>query len=109
MIERLQKPHKHYKIGLEDFRNIAKRQQYLEAYKDMLDKTDTEHAPWHVIATDDKNRARLEGLGVIADQLGRGLKLEDRQLDPAIAEAAYKLWGWKPGHKKNDKKHHDDE
>ena len=37
MIERLDDPHKHYKIGLEDFRNIAKRKQYLEAYDDMLE------------------------------------------------------------------------
>ena len=33
MIDRLSKPHKHYKIGLEDFRNIAKRKEYLEAYR----------------------------------------------------------------------------
>ena len=33
MIDRLSKPHKHYKIGLEDFRNIAKRKEYLEAYQ----------------------------------------------------------------------------
>ena len=51
MIKRLENPHKRYKVGPEDFRNIAKRKQYLEAYNDMLDKTDTEHAPWHVIAT----------------------------------------------------------
>ena len=37
MIDRLSKPHKHYKIGLEDFRNIAKRKEYLEAYDDMLE------------------------------------------------------------------------
>ena len=108
MIERLQKPYKRYKVGLEDFRNIAKREQYLEAYQEMLDKTDTDYAPWHVIAGDDKKRARLEGLGVIADQLGRGLKLEEHRLDPAIAKAAYNLWGWKPGDKKPAKAADDD-
>jgi polyphosphate kinase 2 (PPK2 family) len=107
MIERLEKPHKHYKVGLEDFRNIVKREQYLEAYRDMLDKTDTDYAPWHVIASDDKKRARLEGLGVIADQLGHGLKLEVHRLDPAIAEAAYKLWGWKSVDKEHDRKDDD--
>ncbi|HZQ00652.1 MAG TPA: polyphosphate kinase [Reyranella sp.] len=100
MIERLEKPHKRHKVGLEDFRNIAKRKQYLEAYDEMLDKTDTEHAPWHVIASDNKKHARLIGLKVVADILGRGVKLTDNDLDPQIAEAAYKLWGWKPGDKK---------
>ncbi|MBS0517477.1 MAG: polyphosphate kinase [Proteobacteria bacterium] len=94
MIERLSKPHKRHKLGLEDFRNIAKRRQYLEAYKDMLDKTDTDHAPWHVIASDDKKQARLAALGTIADSLGRGVEIAQNVLDPRIAEAAFKLWGW---------------
>jgi len=101
MIDRLNKPHKHYKIGLEDFRNIAKRKEYLEAYGDMLDRTDTDHAPWHVIATDNKMHARIKGLSILADELGRGIKSIEQELDPAIAEAAFKLWGWKPGSKKN--------
>jgi polyphosphate kinase 2 (PPK2 family) len=96
MLKRLERPHKRYKVGTEDFRNIAKRKQYLEAYKDMLDKTDTEYAPWHVIATDDKRHARLEGLKVIVDELSRGTKITPQELDPAVSSAAFKLWGWKP-------------
>lgn len=96
MIARLESPDKHYKIGLEDFRNIAKRRQYLEAYDDMLERTDTDYAPWHVLATDHKKVARLEGLKIIADALGRGLKHLDQELDPEIAKAAFKMWGWKP-------------
>lgn len=107
MIARLEDPHKHYKIGLEDFRNIAKRKEYLEAYDDMLEQTDTDHAPWHVIASDDKMHARLKGLKIIADQVGKGVDYTDQVLDPRIAEAAFKLWGWQPGEKKNNnsKKH----
>ena len=86
MIKRLEKPHKRYKVGLEDFRNIAKRKQYLEAYKDMLDKTDTDHAPWHVIASDDKRHARLRGLKIIVEEIGRGAKIIAQELDPAVAE-----------------------
>ena len=103
MIERLEKPHKRYKVGLEDFRNIGKRDQYLQAYKDMLDKTDTDNAPWHVIASDDKKLARLEGLGIIADTIGRGVESSEQELDPRIAKAAFKLWGWTAdGDKKSD-------
>jgi polyphosphate kinase 2 (PPK2 family) len=96
MIARLEDPSKHYKIGLEDFRNIAKRRQYLEAYDDMLERTDTDNAPWHVLATDHKKAARLEGLKIIADTLGRGLKHLNQEIDPEIAKAAFKMWGWKP-------------
>lgn len=106
MIDRLSKPYKRYKISLEDFRNIGKRKEYLEAYDDMLERTDTEHAPWHVVASDDKMHARLKGLEIIAEELGRGVKLTEHELDPAIAEAAYKAWGWRLGDekKKNSKK-----
>ena len=96
MIKRLEKPHKRYKVGLEDFRNIAKRKQYLEAYDDMLDKTDTDHAPWHVIASDDKLQARLAGLQIVVDELGRGVTITPQELDPEVAAAALKLWDWKP-------------
>jgi polyphosphate kinase 2 (PPK2 family) len=106
MIARLEDPHKHYKIGLEDFRNIAKRKEYLEAYDDMLERTDTDYAPWHVIASDNKMHARLKGLEIIAKQVGKGVDHTDQALDPKIAEAAFKLWGWKPGEKKKNNKHH---
>jgi polyphosphate kinase 2 (PPK2 family) len=101
MISRLEKPHKRYKVGPEDFRNIAKRKQYLEAYKDMLDKTDTDHAPWHVIATDDKRHERLAGLKIVVEELSRGVKIAPQELDPEVAAGAFKLWGWKP--KKDEK------
>jgi polyphosphate kinase 2 (PPK2 family) len=103
MIDRLTKPYKRHKVGLEDFRNIAKRKEYLEAYDDMLEKTDTKNAPWHVIATDNKKHARLAGLGIIVEELGRGTELTEHELDPEIAEAAHKMWGWKLGKADDDK------
>jgi polyphosphate kinase 2 (PPK2 family) len=103
MIARLNDPHKHYKIGLEDFRNIAKRKQYIEAYDDMLERTDTDYAPWHVIASDNKMHARLKGLKIVDDIVGKGIDKLEQPLDPKIAEAADKLWGWQPGEKKKNK------
>ena len=70
----------------------------------MLEKTDTDHAPWHVIATDNKKIARLQGLKCVVDTIGKGVKLTDNELDPEIAKAAEKLWDWKPGDKPKKKK-----
>jgi polyphosphate kinase 2 (PPK2 family) len=109
MIERLEKPHKRYKVGLEDFRNIAKRQAYIEAYHDMLDRTDTKHAPWHVIASDDKMRARLAGLKILTDVIGKGMDIPEQTLDPKIEEAAFALWGWRVENDKGNKKKHKDD
>ncbi|MBV8187111.1 MAG: polyphosphate kinase [Alphaproteobacteria bacterium] len=103
MIERLEKPHKRYKVGLEDFRNIAKRPAYLEAYRDMLQRTDTDYAPWHVIASDNKMRARLKGLKILNDVIGKGMEIPEQALDPEIEKAARRLWGWKLPNGKNDR------
>ena len=100
MISRIGNPHKRYKVGLEDFRNIARRKQYLEAYDDMLEKTSTPHAPWFVIASDDKKQARIAGLKIVVEELSRGVKVEPQELDPKVADAAFNMWGWKPGDKK---------
>lgn len=69
---REQTPHKRFKITEEDWRNREKWDDYLNAAADMFTRTSTEHAPWHVIATDDKNTARIEVLKAILKQLKAG-------------------------------------
>jgi AMP-polyphosphate phosphotransferase len=58
--DREDNPLKRYKIGKEDFRNRSKWDQYWQAYNDMFEKTDTEHAKWHIIEGNDKNFARIK-------------------------------------------------
>ena len=71
----------------------------------MLERTDTDYAPWHVIASDNKMRARLKGLKIIDDIVSKGIDALEQPLDPKIAKAAYELWGWKPGEKKKNNHH----
>lgn len=97
IVDRLETPVKRFKVTADDFRNIAKRAEYLEAFDEMLERTDTAHAPWTVIATDHKWRARVEGIEHVCKALGEGLDLEPAPLDPAVAEAARAMWGWQPG------------
>lgn len=66
---REQTPHKRFKITEEDWRNREKWDDYLNAAADMFERTDTDYAPWYVIATDDKNTARIEVLKAILKQL----------------------------------------
>jgi polyphosphate kinase 2 (PPK2 family) len=96
IIERMELPEKRFKVTMDDFRNIARRADYLEAFDDMLERTDTDHAPWRVIATDSKRRARIEGIEIVADTLARGANLAPPELDPEIAQAAKDLFGWDP-------------
>ena len=57
-----------------------------------------------MIATDDKQHARLAGLRIVAEEVGKGQEVPRQSLDPGIADAAFSLWGWKPG---NDRSHKD--
>lgn len=70
--EREETPHKRFKITPEDWRNREKWDDYLDAAADMFERTNTDYAPWYVIATDDKNTARIEVLKAILKQLKVG-------------------------------------
>jgi len=62
-------PHKRHKMTKEDERNRAKWDVHLEAAEDMVARTDTPHAPWHVIPADDKRAARVTVLRTLARAL----------------------------------------
>lgn len=85
---RLRKPAKRWKMSLEDLRNRARRPLYEAAVDEMLARTSTDGAPWRVVASDDKRRARLTGLALIADRLSAGLDLAPPPLDPALKRRA---------------------
>jgi AMP-polyphosphate phosphotransferase len=91
--ERLELPWKRWKVGPDDFRNRAKRADYVEAYEEMFERTDTEHAPWHIIGANHKKQARIEGLKIIADRLAEGVDLSDPLLAPELRALAEKELG----------------
>ena len=45
-----------------DLESLDKWDKYTEAKKEMFLKTDTEHAPWTVVKSNDKKRARLQAM-----------------------------------------------
>lgn len=66
---RRETPHKKFKLTDDDWRNREKWSDYVQAAADMLAHTDTEHAPWCIVATNDKRRARLDVLDHAIAQL----------------------------------------
>jgi polyphosphate kinase 2 (PPK2 family) len=86
--ERLNTPHKRWKIGLPDIENHAKRSIYVRAIDDMFARTHTRYSPWHVISGEHKWHSRVTALGIITTALSRGIDLAPPSLDPALIEAA---------------------
>ncbi len=90
---RLANPLKRWKLSYEDFRNRERWTDYERAIEEMMQKTSTHRAPWHLIPANDKPYGRLAALRIIADRLSKNVSLEPRALDPKIAEAAERLLG----------------
>ncbi|MFC6205020.1 ATPase [Psychrobacter urativorans] len=67
--DRRDTPHKQFKLTDDDWRNRDKWKDYVQAAADMLARTDTEAAPWCVVATNDKRQARLQVLDHAIEQL----------------------------------------
>ncbi|MGE5616261.1 MAG: polyphosphate:AMP phosphotransferase, partial [Bacillota bacterium] len=65
--------YKRYKITDEDWRNRKKWPEYERAVGDMIERTSTEIAPWHVIASDDKLFSRIEVLETLRGRLEAAL------------------------------------
>jgi polyphosphate kinase 2 (PPK2 family) len=56
---RIDDPRKIWKLSDMDLLSFTKWNEYGHARDDMLEKTSSEWAPWHVVRTDDKRRGRL--------------------------------------------------
>ena len=73
---REQTPSKRYKLTDEDWRNRDKWPNYVQAMNDMVENTDTKHAPWHIIPATNKRYARIEALRIVCKALQKRLKQE---------------------------------
>jgi len=67
-------PYKRYKITDEDWRNREKWDEYREAVNEMLARTSARHAPWNLIAGNDKRFARIQVLETVTKALREALQ-----------------------------------
>src|SRR4051812_10972223 len=73
-------PYRAWKLTDEDWRNRGKREAYEAAVEEMLARTDTAVAPWHVIAAEDKRWARVAVVRTVCEAIEAALR--DRGIDP---------------------------
>ena len=94
--DRLDDPWKRWKTGAEDYRNRAKRKDYLVAMDEMFTQTNTRWAPWKVIDGNNKKAARIAALTHVAEALEAIVPMTPPDLDPAVVKLAGKAFGYKP-------------
>ena len=67
-------PLKSWKLTDEDWRNRKQRKAYLAAIEEMLERTDTDWAPWHMVEGDQKRFARVKVVETVNDALEAGMR-----------------------------------
>lgn len=67
---------KKWKLTDEDWRNREKFQPYNSAVEEMVERTSTSHAPWHLIAADCKRYARVQCMETVIRTLEERLAAE---------------------------------
>ena len=96
LAERLDDPWKRWKTGTEDYRNRARREDYLDAIHDMFKHTDTRWAPWTVIDGNDRKSGRIAALTAIADALEKKVPMTMPDADPEVVKLASEAFGYSP-------------
>ncbi len=81
LMERLDRPDKHWKYNPGDVDARQLWPKYMDAYQTVFDRTSTEHAPWHVVPANSKWYARLAVQALLLDAL--------EEIDPQWPVATY--------------------
>ena len=71
--DRQNTPEKQWKITEEDWRNRDKWELYETAVNELMKKTSTAYAPWHVLESNDKKYARIKALKIVIEEIEKVL------------------------------------
>jgi AMP-polyphosphate phosphotransferase len=66
-------PLKSWKLTDEDWRNRAKRADYEAPLEEMIARTSTDHAPWHLIEGENKRYARVKVIETVIEAIEKAL------------------------------------
>ena len=88
---RISDPRKIWKLSPMDLKSYNRWYDYSRARDDMFKATDTPWAPWHVIRSDDKKRARLNAIAHLLSQI----PYQDLPRDKPVLPKRQKPHGYK--------------
>jgi polyphosphate kinase 2 len=100
MEARIEDPLRQWKLSPMDLESYARWYDYSRARDMMLDATDTEKCPWHLVRTDDKRRARLNIIAHLLDLIPyKKAPREEVKLPKRKDKETYDDLGTLKGHK----------
>jgi polyphosphate kinase 2 (PPK2 family) len=94
--ERVRNPLKRWKLSYDDFRNRRNWEHYEQAIEDMIERTSTLAAPWHVVAGNDKRHARIACMRIVTRALAADVDLSPPPLDQRAVDEVKAVLGLDP-------------
>jgi polyphosphate kinase 2 (PPK2 family) len=94
--ERLRNPLKRWKLSYDDFRNRRNWPHYERAVEDMVERTSTLSAPWHVIPANHKLYARIACMRIVTEILAANVDLSPPPLDERAIDEVKAVLGLDP-------------
>ena len=82
LLDRLVQPHKRWKFNPGDLDDRALWPQFMDAYETMVQRTSTEHAPWHIIPSDSRKTRGAIISGIVRETL--------EKMDPQYPDPGYR-------------------
>jgi len=67
-------PLKSWKLSDDDWKNRGRRKEYKAAAEEMFERTDSEHARWHIVPAESKHYARVHVLETVIREIEHGLE-----------------------------------
>jgi polyphosphate kinase 2 (PPK2 family) len=67
-------PLKSWKLSDDDWKNRGRRKEYKTAAEEMFERTDSEHARWHIVPAESKHYARVHVLETVIREIEHGLE-----------------------------------
>lgn len=87
LLRRLRRVDKRWKFDPSDIENRAKWDDYQRAYEIAIDRTDSDHAPWYIVPSDNKLYARTAVKFLLLRRLrAMGLNWPDPRYDVAVQQ-----------------------
>ena len=80
--DRLVQPHKRWKFNPGDLDDRALWPHFMEAYQTMVQRTSTDHAPWHIIPSDSRKTRGAIISGIVRETL--------EKMDPQYPDPGYR-------------------
>ena len=81
-------PLKQWKLSSIDVKGLSRWEAYSDAIRETFDRTHSDHAPWIVIQTDDKRRARINAIRAVLSRIDY-----DRKETAALGEVDDRIVG----------------